>query len=109
MGTAMLSARHRRPQEVPVHTGIVLIHADVARIPEVAQEVANIEGISECYSVTGDVDLIAVAHVREYEDLARVVADQLGKVEGVESMTTYIAFQTFNNNLLEQGFSVGIE
>ena len=92
-----------------MHTGIVLIHADVARIPEVAQQVADIDGISECYSVTGDVDLIAVAHVREYEDLARVVADQIGKVPGVVRMTTYIAFQTFSRTDLEQGFHIGLD
>ena len=92
-----------------MHTGIVLIHADVARIHEVAQQVADIDGISECYSVTGDVDLIAVAHVREYEDLAKVVADRIGKVEGVVRMTTYIAFQTFSRTDLEQAFHIGLD
>lgn len=92
-----------------MHTGIVLIHADVARIPEVAQAVADLDGIAECYSVTGDVDLIAVARVPSYDHLATVVADQLGKVEGVRSTTTYIAFQTFSQGDLEQGFHIGLD
>ena len=37
-------------------TAIVFIKADVARIPEVAEQVAAIEGVSEVYSVTGGLD-----------------------------------------------------
>ncbi|WP_127127519.1 Lrp/AsnC family transcriptional regulator [Georgenia sp. SYP-B2076] len=90
-------------------TAIVLIDADVARIPEVAQEVADLEGISEVYSVTGDVDLIAIARVREHEDLAKVVADQVGKVQGVHGMKTYIAFQAYSQHDLEQAFHIGLD
>ena len=41
-------------------TAIVLVTCDVARIPEVATEIAAIEGVSEVYSVTGDADLVAM-------------------------------------------------
>ncbi|MEE6274451.1 Lrp/AsnC family transcriptional regulator [Georgenia wangjunii] len=90
-------------------TAIVLIDADVARIPEVAQEVAELDGISEVYSVTGDVDLIAIARVSRHEDLAGVVADQIGKVEGVRGMRTYIAFQAYSKHDLEAAFAIGLE
>lgn len=63
-------------------SAIVLITADVHRIPEVAQEISEIKGIAEVYSVTGDVDLIAVAKVARHEDFADVIADRLNKVEG---------------------------
>jgi DNA-binding Lrp family transcriptional regulator len=90
-------------------TAIVLIDADAARIPEVAQEVAELDGISEVYSVTGDIDLIALARVREHEDLAAVVADKLGKVEGVLRTQTYIAFQAYSRHDLEQAFHIGLD
>ncbi|MFH5823014.1 Lrp/AsnC family transcriptional regulator [Georgenia sp. AZ-5] len=90
-------------------TAIVLIDADVAKIPEVAQEVADLDGISEVYSVTGDVDLVAIARVREHEDLAKVVADQLGKVDGVVGTKTYIAFQAYSQHDLEQAFHIGLD
>ena len=41
-------------------TAIVLIAADVAVIPEVAERIAEIDGVTEVYSVTGDIDLIAM-------------------------------------------------
>jgi DNA-binding Lrp family transcriptional regulator len=90
-------------------TAIVMISADVARIPEVAQEVADLEGIAEVYSVTGEVDLIAIARVAQHDDLATVVADRLGKVEGVLATTTNIAFNAYSRHDLEQAFHIGLD
>jgi DNA-binding Lrp family transcriptional regulator len=61
-------------------TAIVFVKADVARIPEVAEAIAGLEGVSEVYSVTGQIDLIALVRVRNHEDVAAVVADRLNKV-----------------------------
>ena len=41
-------------------TAIVSIVVDPSRIPEVAQSVVDIDGVEQVYSVTGDVDLIAL-------------------------------------------------
>ena len=57
-------------------SAIVLISAEVDRIPEVAAAIAELKGVSEVYSVTGDVDLIAVVRVRHHDELADVIADQ---------------------------------
>ena len=40
-------------------TAIVFVKADVDRIPEVAEQIAALTGVSEVYSVTGQIDLIA--------------------------------------------------
>lgn len=47
-------------------SAIVLIKADVAAIPEAAAQIAAIDGVHEVYSVTGGVDLIAVAKVARH-------------------------------------------
>ena len=64
-------------------TAIVLVRAEVDRVPEVAEALAALTGVSEVYSVTGAVDLIAMVRVRQHDELADVIADRLGKVEGV--------------------------
>jgi DNA-binding Lrp family transcriptional regulator len=92
-----------------VITAIVLVQADVARIPEVAEAIAGLDGVSEVYSVTGGVDLIALVRVRRHEDLADVIADRLNKVEGVTGTTTHIAFRTYSQHDLEAAFSLGVE
>ncbi len=90
-------------------TAIVFVKADVARIPEVAEAIAGIDGVSEVYSVTGQIDLIAMVRVRDHEDVARVVADQLNKVPGVEETETHIAFRTYSRHDLEAAFSLGLD
>lgn len=90
-------------------TAIAHLDADVARIPEVAQEVADLDGVSEVYSVTGDVDLIAIVRVSRHEELAEVIADRIGKIDGVLATRTFIAFHTYSRHDLEQAFAIGLD
>jgi DNA-binding Lrp family transcriptional regulator len=92
-----------------VITAIVFVKADVARIPEVGEAIAALEGVSEVYSVTGQIDLIAMVRVRAHEDVARVVADQLNKVPGVTGTETHIAFRAYSRHDLESAFSLGLD
>jgi DNA-binding Lrp family transcriptional regulator len=88
-------------------TAIVFIRADVARIPEVAQQIADIDGVSEVYSVTGKLDLIALVRVRDIDGVAAVVADRVNKVPGVLDTETHIAFRAYSTVDLEAAFSIG--
>lgn len=89
-------------------TAIVLITADVDQIPEVAAKIAELDGVTEVYSVAGACDLIAMVRVREHEQLADVIADRLGKVPGVSGTDTHIAFRTYSKHDLEAAFSLGL-
>lgn len=88
-------------------TAIVFIKADVAKIPEVAEAIAALEGVSEVYSVTGQIDLIALVRVRNHEQVAETVADQLNKVPGVRETETHIAFRAYSSHDLDAAFSLG--
>lgn len=88
-------------------TAIVFIKADVARIPEVAQKIADLDGVSEVYSVTGKLDLIALVRVHDIDGVAAVVADKLNKVPGVLDTETHIAFRAYSTVDLEAAFSIG--
>lgn len=90
-------------------TAIVLIDTVADRIPEVADAVAEIPGVSEVYSVTGDIDLVAIVRVREHDRLADVIADKVSKVEGVVRTQTYIAFRAYSKTDLEQAFDLGLD
>ena len=89
-------------------TAIVLVDTDVARIPEVAQELAELDSVSEVYSVTGDVDLVAIVRVPRHEDLADVIAERISKVTGVRNTRTYLAFRTYSRHDLEAAFALGL-
>ncbi len=88
-------------------TAIVFIKADVAQIPEIAEQVAALDGVSEVYSVTGEIDLIALLRVHDHDQVASLVPDRLNKVPGIESTETHIAFRTYSRHDLEAAFSLG--
>jgi DNA-binding Lrp family transcriptional regulator len=91
-----------------VITAIVFISAAVEKISEVAEQIAAIAGVSEVYSVTGEIDLIALVRVRSHEEIAAVVADRLNKVDGVLATETHVAFRAYSQHDLEAAFSLGI-
>lgn len=95
------------PYAGSVITAIVLITAEVDRIPEVAAALAALEGVTEVYSVAGDVDLVALVRVREHEDLADVIAGNVNKTDGVLATTTHVAFRAYSRHDLEAAFSLG--
>ncbi|MFV0534567.1 MAG: Lrp/AsnC family transcriptional regulator [Cumulibacter sp.] len=89
-------------------TAIVMITAATNAIPETAQRLADIEGVSEVYSVAGNIDMIAIVRVREFDDIASVVSGRINKTEGVIDTDTHIAFQAFSQHDLESTFSIGL-
>jgi DNA-binding Lrp family transcriptional regulator len=84
-----------------------MVSVETDKIPEVAQAIADIEGVSEVYSVAGDVDLIAVVRVREFDQIADTIAGRLSKVAGVLHTDTHIAFRAYSRHDLEGAFSIG--
>lgn len=92
-----------------METAIVFVKADVASIPEVAERIAALTGVTEVYSVTGSIDLIAMIRVRSTNELATVISDHLNKVPGVLSTETHIAFRAYSSADLETAFSLGDE
>ncbi|WP_159620756.1 Lrp/AsnC family transcriptional regulator [Ruania rhizosphaerae] len=90
-------------------TAIVHIDVEADRIPEVAGQVAELPGVTEAYSTTGDVDIIAVVRVAQHDMLADVIADRISKVAGVVRTRTYIAFQAYSRHDLEAAFALGLD
>ena len=88
---------------------VVLIQCEVDSIPEAAQALAEIEGVSEVYSVAGEFDLVAIVRVAEHDQLATVIPGGIAKVEGVERTETLISFQVYSKHDLERLFSIGFE
>ncbi len=88
-------------------TAFVFIDAEVDSIPEAAERIATIEGVTEVYSVTGQIDLIAIVRVRDHEAIADVVTGAINKVPGVRGTETHIAFRAYSSHDLEAAFSLG--
>ena len=75
---------------------VVLIQCEIDGIPEAAQAIADIDGVSEVYSVAGEFDLVAIVRVSQHDDLATVIPGGIAKVDGVDRTETLIAFQVYS-------------
>lgn len=90
-------------------TAIVLIQADTSMIPETAEELLNVPGVQEVYSVAGDWDLVAVVRVKEHDQLADVVADHISKKQGIVQTHTLIAFKSYSRVDLQRMWEIGMD
>ncbi|GAB4118693.1 MAG: Lrp/AsnC ligand binding domain-containing protein [Roseiflexaceae bacterium] len=89
-------------------TAFVLINAEPQKIAAVAQQVANMPGVAEVYSVTGDHDIIAVLRLTDYDSLAEAVPAGLAQIEGIIRTNTILAFRRFSASDLQAAWDLGI-
>ncbi len=90
-------------------TAFILIKVRRDRIQAASQQILDIDGVAEVYSVAGDYDLVAVARVRENEHLARLVTEDMIAVDGIADTKTLIAFRQYSRYDLEHMFGLGVE
>ena len=88
---------------------IVLLTVESAKINHVAEQLVDLDGVSEVYSVAGQYDLVVMIRARNDEQIASLVTEKLLQVEGLISSETLIAFRTFSRHDLEGLFSVGLD
>ena len=90
-------------------TAFVLINAQPDRIADLGSDIADVDGVAEVYSVTGDLDLVAIVRVRQHEELAEVVTRRIASLPGIVHTTTMIAFQAYSRHDLDSMWGLGIE
>jgi DNA-binding Lrp family transcriptional regulator len=92
-----------------VLTAVILIRATREGLGSLGPNLADVEGVAEVYTVTGEWDFVAIARVRRHEDLAQVVTRKLALLDGIERTNTMVAFQQFSAHDLEAMFGLGLE
>ncbi len=90
-------------------SAVILLIVEKARVNEVAEKLVELPGITEVYSVAGHYDLVAIARVKDNEQIADAVTNHMLKIEGIVRTETLIAFRAFSRYDLEGMFSVGME
>ena len=86
---------------------VVLISSERDALPELGGKLAELDGVAEVYSVTGEWDFVAILRVPRQEELARVVTERLAKVPGIARTYTMVAFEAYSKHDLEAMFSIG--
>jgi DNA-binding Lrp family transcriptional regulator len=90
-------------------SAVILLVVEKAKVNEVAENLVDLEGITEVYSVAGQYDLVAVARVKNNDGIADAVTRQMLKIDGIVRSETLIAFRVFSRYDLERIFSIGAE
>ena len=90
-------------------SAIVLLNVKRNQINSVAEQLTQLKGITEVFSVAGRYDLVAVLRVLDNDSLADLVTSQMLQVDGITHSETLIAFRVFARHDLEAMFSIGFE
>jgi DNA-binding Lrp family transcriptional regulator len=77
-------------------TAFVLLYAEPSRIAALGAALASIDGVTEVYSVTGDEDLLVVIRVADHTEIARIVTEEIGALDGINGSRTLIAFRQYD-------------
>ncbi len=88
-------------------SAIVLLKVARNKINAVAEKLAEMDGISEVFSVAGEYDLTAIIRVKDNEGLADLVTNRMLQIEGITKSETLIAFKVYSKHDLEAMFSIG--
>jgi DNA-binding Lrp family transcriptional regulator len=88
---------------------VVLVEAERDAMSTLGGALADVDGVREAYSVTGEWDFVCIVHVRRHEELADVVTGHISAMPGVSRTHTMVAFEAFSRHDLETMFSIGSE
>ncbi len=88
---------------------LVMINAERGTVPRTAERLLEIQGVTEVFSVTGEFDLVAVIRLKDNEDLARVVTEDMAKIETLTRTETMLAFKVYSRADLEQSWEIGVD
>jgi len=83
-------------------TAVVFLNCEVGRVHEVAEALTMLDGIAEVYSVSGEYDILAICKVRQYEDLAQLVTQEIGKIPGITKTNSHMAFRAYSKHDMEK-------
>jgi DNA-binding Lrp family transcriptional regulator len=86
---------------------IVLINAERDYLTRLGGHLAEVEGVAEAYSVTGQWDFVAILRVPEADQLAGVVTERLARLPGIQKTLTLVAFEAYSKHDLEAMFDLG--
>src|SRR5438105_85768 len=101
---------HQRGETMPsMVTAIVLIEAERSAIARLGPALADVPGVAEAYSVTGEFDFVAILRVKDHEEIAEIVTSRLSQIPGILKTRTHVAFKVYSKHDLEAMFSVGLQ
>jgi DNA-binding Lrp family transcriptional regulator len=92
-----------------VITALVLLNVEPGRVKSLAEDLLTIDAVTEVYSVAGPYDLVAIARVKEHDQLSDLVTEMIASRTGIVSTETLIAFRAYAKRDLEMVWDIGVD
>ncbi len=89
-------------------TALVLLNVERNKVTSIAESLAEMDGISEVYSVAGQYDLAVVIRARDNDQMAELVTNHMLQVQGIIKSETLMAFRVHSRHDLDSMFSIGM-
>jgi DNA-binding Lrp family transcriptional regulator len=83
-------------------TAIVFMNCEVGKVHDVAEELTELDGVAEVYSVSGEFDILVICKVRQYDDLSSLVTQQIAAISGITKTNTHMAFRAYSKHDMER-------
>lgn len=90
-------------------SAVVLMNIERGAIGRVAEQLVELEGVREVYSVAGRYDLVALLRVPDNRAMAELVTEKILSVPNIAHTETLLAFKAYNQDDMEAMFSVGFD
>lgn len=90
-------------------TALVLLNVERQKVAAIAASLAEMEGISEVYSVAGQYDLAVVIRARDNDQMADLVTGHMLQIQGILKSETLMAFRVHSRHDLDSMFSIGMQ
>jgi DNA-binding Lrp family transcriptional regulator len=88
---------------------IVLVNVERGKVNDVAQQIVDIDGVSDVFSIAGRYDLVAILRTATNDEIAFIVTEAIRGIPNITHTETLIAFKAYAKSDLDAAFSIGNE
>jgi DNA-binding Lrp family transcriptional regulator len=88
-------------------TAFIMFTVEPGRVKPLAEQLLDVPGVAEVYSVAGPFDLVAIVRVREHEQLSDLVTEHIAGLGGILRTETLTSFRAFSKRDLGLMWDVG--
>jgi DNA-binding Lrp family transcriptional regulator len=79
-------------------TALITLKADTQKVETLAAEITKHEDVDDVFLVTGDVDIIAKGHFKNYESCNEFVLNTIRQMEGVKETKTLMVVTSYKEH-----------
>jgi len=78
-------------------TAIILINVERSQLKKIAEQIKEIECVTELYTVAGEYDLVAMLKLNDISKLSKILTEKMSAMDGITHTKTLLALDVLTN------------